>query len=79
MSRRSILALSAALSAFVLVLAGAAASYSLRRPSVPAAQAVDSVPADVTQHALDRGGGEQEEHRSGRHEHRRAHREDDDG
>jgi hypothetical protein len=46
MSRRSILALSATLSAFVLVLVGAAASYGLR--GTPAtARAPDSVPAEV--------------------------------
>src|SRR5579859_295390 len=46
MSRRAILALSAALSAFVLILGGAAAGYGLRTSSAPA-KAAESVPVDL--------------------------------
>jgi len=46
MSRRAILAISAALSAFVLVLAGAAASYAWRPAPQPSA-AQDVIPTDV--------------------------------
>lgn len=47
MSRRQMLALAAAVSAFVLILVGAAASYTLRPASAPAAAATESVPATV--------------------------------
>ena len=46
MSRKAVLALSAALSAFLLILAGAAASLAWR-PVAPPATATASVPADV--------------------------------
>jgi hypothetical protein len=46
MSRKAVLALSAALSAFILILAGAAASLAWR-PVAPPAAAIASVPADV--------------------------------
>ncbi|HEX7603124.1 MAG TPA: hypothetical protein VF316_16015 [Polyangiaceae bacterium] len=49
MSRRAILALSAALTAFVLILAGAAGSYGLRSSAASAAKAPDAVPAEVVQ------------------------------
>lgn len=47
MSRRAILALSAALTAFVLIFAGAAASVSLRSASAPAVKPAEGVPVDI--------------------------------
>ncbi len=47
MSRRAVLALSAALTAFVLILVGAAASVALRPDSTPAAKPAEGVPIDV--------------------------------
>ena len=47
MSRPTILALSAALTAFVLIFAGAAASYALRPGPTPGAKAPDTIPVDV--------------------------------
>jgi len=47
MSHRAILALSAALTAFVLILAGAAASYALRSDPAASAKESDAVPAEV--------------------------------
>jgi len=46
MSRKTVLALSVALSAFILILAGAAAGLALR-PVAPPATATASVPADI--------------------------------
>jgi len=47
MSRPTILALSAALTAFALIFAGAAASYALRPGPTPGAKAPDTVPVRV--------------------------------
>jgi hypothetical protein len=47
MSRPTILALSAALTAFVLIFAGAAASYAVRPGPSPGAKAPDTIPVDV--------------------------------
>ena len=47
MSRPTILALSAALTGFVLIFAGAAASYALRPAPTPGAKAPDTIPVDV--------------------------------
>jgi len=47
MSRPIILALSAALTAFVLIFAGAAASYALRPGPTPVAKAPDTIPVAV--------------------------------
>ena len=47
MSRSTILALSAALTAFVLIFAGAAASYALRPGPGPGAKAPDTIPVAV--------------------------------
>jgi len=47
MSRPTILALSAALTGFILIFAGAAASYALRPGPTPGAKAPDTIPVDV--------------------------------
>lgn len=47
MSRRIYLVLSFALTAFVLVVVGAAATYTLRPAAAPGARSADSVPTEV--------------------------------
>ena len=47
MSRPTILALSAALTAFVLIFAGAAASYAVPPAKAPLAKEPDTIPVDV--------------------------------